>query len=276
MNIDAMIDTVRRYGLEMLAGRYYGVYRATVADIEDPDKRGRVRLLVPVLGHRAAPEDVWAWPVFPGSGKGSGTFFPPDKDDIVWCSFENGDPSRPLYMGGFIAKDALASEFGGNDHVKRRGWKTKAGHFIRFCDEDSDKHVVITSSEGASVHLDKNGSILCKAKDGTEFNLDAQAGTVNLNHKAGGKLTISATGDVTIEGVTNVTVKAAVKALIDAVIIELGQGAVDGLIKGTTFMPAFLTHTHIGVTPGPGVTGPVLPALAALFQQTISTTSKTK
>ncbi len=273
MNI---VDTIRRFGLEALAGRYYGVYRAIVVDVQDPDKRGRVRLKVAALGHRAAPEDVWAWPMFPGSGSGSGTFFPPDPDDVVWCTFENGDPSRPLYMGGFIGRDFLADEFGGEEYVKRRGWKTKAGHFIRFCDESSDSHVVITSSAGASVHLDKNGSVLVTAQDGTKLDLNAQDGTVDLVHRAGGKLTISATGDLTVEGVVNVTVKAAAKAVIDAVLIELGQGAVDGLIKGTTFMPAFLSHVHIGVMPGPGVSGTVLPALAALFQQTISTTSKTR
>ena len=272
--IDRLIDSVRLLGVEWVFGRFYGTYRAEVADVEDPEKRGRVRLRVPALGHTEAPKDIWARPIFPGSGSQAGHFWPPNKGDLVWVTFENGDHARPLYLGGFIAVDKAQPEFDSDAYVERRGIKTAAGHFVRFSDEDSDKHITITHATGAKIDLDKNGSVIVESNDGSSVKLDAQSGSLDIEQRSGGKVTISSSGDVTVQGVASVTVKAAAKAVVDAASIDLGEGAVDAMLKGTTFLPLFLAHTHLD--PLSGTTGPVLPALAAAFQQALSNIVKTR
>jgi hypothetical protein len=68
-----------------------GIYRASVADINDPESRGRIRLLVPaVLG---AALSAWAEPVLPPTEQIFWTV-----GDKVWALFEDGDLNRPVYM----------------------------------------------------------------------------------------------------------------------------------------------------------------------------------
>jgi hypothetical protein len=75
--------------------RYYGVYRGTVYSNKDPLKQRRLRLVIPaLLGNEPTN---WAWPVDP-SGV---TLQPPATNQGVWVTFENGDPSFPIWLGVF-------------------------------------------------------------------------------------------------------------------------------------------------------------------------------
>lgn len=70
---------------------YGGIYRGAVHDINDPENRGRLRLLVPdVLGE--APS-AWAEPVLPTAAQ---TVWM--AGDRVWVQFESGDINRPVYQ----------------------------------------------------------------------------------------------------------------------------------------------------------------------------------
>ena len=75
--------------------RFYGIYRAIVQANNDPIKQGRLKLTVPqVLFDQVTS---WAWPIFPNSGSGATV---PAVGDIVWVSFEGGDPSFPVCIYG--------------------------------------------------------------------------------------------------------------------------------------------------------------------------------
>ncbi len=80
-------------------GRFYGVYRGTVAGNLDPNNQGRVQVSVPaVLGEGRM---AWAMPCSPYAGNGVGLFLVPPVEASVWVAFENGDIDRPIVLGGF-------------------------------------------------------------------------------------------------------------------------------------------------------------------------------
>ncbi|MFZ9615376.1 MAG: phage baseplate assembly protein V [Fluviibacter sp.] len=73
--------------------RFYGVYKATVVDNNDPESRNRLSVSVPQVG--GADIFEWAEACFPP------TIFPivPDLQSNVWVMFESGDPSYPVWIG---------------------------------------------------------------------------------------------------------------------------------------------------------------------------------
>jgi hypothetical protein len=84
-----------------MAERYYGKYRGTVVNCIDPESIGRIQAIVPgVPGLEIAPTS-WALPVMPFAGKGRGVFVVPEPGAGVWIEFEQGDPRRPIWSGGF-------------------------------------------------------------------------------------------------------------------------------------------------------------------------------
>jgi uncharacterized protein involved in type VI secretion and phage assembly len=74
------------------AGRFAGVYGATVIDNVDPMQTGRLQVSVPdALGY----EPVWATPS-PSWGPGSAL---PEIGDRISVQFEGGDENHPVWMG---------------------------------------------------------------------------------------------------------------------------------------------------------------------------------
>ena len=70
-----------------------GVYRGVVAKNNDPNKQGRIQILLP---HQTEQTD-WAWPMVP-AGQG---FYVPAVGQGVWVKFEKDDPEFPLWFGEF-------------------------------------------------------------------------------------------------------------------------------------------------------------------------------
>lgn len=77
---------------------YFGKYRATVADVNDPEKRGRVRVYCPkVLGESMSS---WCEPCIPFAYENGGDFYVPKLNDFVWIEFEEGNQNKPIVVGG--------------------------------------------------------------------------------------------------------------------------------------------------------------------------------
>ena len=80
---------------------WYGVYAGKVMDNVDPDKRGRVSVLIPGL---CEPATYWALPAG-GSGSsgasGVGGYDIPPKGASVYVMFLCGDINEPIYFGGW-------------------------------------------------------------------------------------------------------------------------------------------------------------------------------
>lgn len=86
----------------MAATQYFGKYRAQVTDVNDPEQRGRIRVLCPkVLGHA---KSAWCEVCVPFAGEEEGDFALPNVGEMVWVEFEGGDANAPIYVGGWYSK----------------------------------------------------------------------------------------------------------------------------------------------------------------------------
>ena len=80
---------------------YWGLYRAIVADNDDPRQLGRLRLRVPQVSGNDIVTD-WAFPRTGLWGNANqGAFAVPNVGDVVWCEFESGDPCLPIWSGSW-------------------------------------------------------------------------------------------------------------------------------------------------------------------------------
>lgn len=152
------------------AERFYGKYRGTVSDIEDPSKLGRLKATVPeVLGDEATG---WAAPCVPYSGDNMGFYSIPEVGTGVWIEFEAGDVTRPIWSGCWWSDGQLPqNEQGADTAPPLKIWRTKAGLLLAF-DDDAES---ITLS-------DQNGSNL--------LTIDVQGGQIKL--LAGTKIVVDA------------------------------------------------------------------------------------
>lgn len=81
---------------------YYGKYRAQVVDVNDPEMRGRVRVLCPkVLGEA---KSSWCETCVPVAGDNDGDFWLPTVGETVWIEFEDGNPNKPILSGSWYSK----------------------------------------------------------------------------------------------------------------------------------------------------------------------------
>ncbi len=183
------------------------------------------------------------------------------------------------YHGKIVKQDSASGEldvFPDDDRLKGTGGftrvpmrhgipgltvKVKPGESINLMFENGDPAKPI-----ATMHHDGSGALEMTLSVGAVPSTlkMAEDGSVELSGGVGGSLKISASGDVELKGIA--------KAVIDAVSIELGAGAAEAIVKGTSFMAIFNGHTHtfVGVAPAaPGTTATPLPAMTAAQLSTI-------
>ncbi|PKO14891.1 MAG: hypothetical protein CVU39_12495 [Chloroflexi bacterium HGW-Chloroflexi-10] len=79
--------------------RLSGIYRAVIISNDDPE--GRLRMQVKI---DSIPEVglLWATPVLPLV---ENELIRPNSGDVVWVSFQNGDPQQPLWLGKISEND---------------------------------------------------------------------------------------------------------------------------------------------------------------------------
>jgi uncharacterized protein involved in type VI secretion and phage assembly len=185
--------------MDRMEARFYGKYRAFVADNADQENRGRLRLRIPdVLGNNVV--SGWALPCVPyGGTAGQGFFYIPDKDAGVWVEFEQGNLDYPVWVGTFWAKP------GGTTEVPPPGdsqspptskiIKTK-NHTIELADAGGSEAIKITDAKNKNVvTMDQNGvkvtadkDVEVKASGGVKVQADK-----DIELKASGDLKITAT-----------------------------------------------------------------------------------
>lgn len=155
--------------LSRLNARYLGRYRGQVVDVDDPKSIGRVRVKVPeVLGD---VDSGWALPAFALSGDGSGVFGVPPAGAGVWVEFEAGDPSRPVWAGGWFAEGSVP----GSATPTKFVIQTPGGHVITL--DDDGGTVEIKESGGATILMGSDGIEMTKG--GQKVKVGSSSVTVN-------------------------------------------------------------------------------------------------
>jgi uncharacterized protein involved in type VI secretion and phage assembly len=145
--------------IERNQGKYFGKYRGFVADRDDPDRLGRLKLRVPsVLGGAVTG---WAWPAAPYAGANRGLLFLPHEKDIVWVEFIEGELEHPVWSGGGWAKPGGTSEIpeDAREHYPDTGvLRTRFGLVIVMDDKSGSEKIVIRAKNGCEVTLDPNAN----------------------------------------------------------------------------------------------------------------------
>ena len=138
-----------------MSNQFYGKYRGTVTDIQDPLMIGRVRATVPdVMGDL---DSGWAMPCAPFGGSGMGFFALPKVGAGVWIEFEHGDPDYPIWTGCWFGSaadmppDLLAPPY------KKVMLKTEGGHSIVLDDTPGVGGITLKTSGGQKIVMSATG-----------------------------------------------------------------------------------------------------------------------
>jgi phage baseplate assembly protein gpV len=77
--------------------KFYGKYRGTVLNNIDPQRMGRLQVVVPDVSNLLPTS--WAMPCVPWAGLQMGTYLVPPIGAGVWVEFEQGNPDYPIWVG---------------------------------------------------------------------------------------------------------------------------------------------------------------------------------
>lgn len=159
------LQNLKEHGLEFYK-KYYSVYPAVVVDNQDPELRGRVKVVCPSLFGPNFTLPQWVESEeCKISGQDHGEFFPPYVGCYVNVLFEHGDTQLPMYRGGFFAKGELPSDFK-SSYGNVRGWVFKDGQKILVDETSGATKITILNPDGTVIST-ASGGISIKMVDGT-------------------------------------------------------------------------------------------------------------
>ncbi|MDH5573296.1 MAG: phage baseplate assembly protein V [Gammaproteobacteria bacterium] len=245
-----------------IRNKYYGKYRGFVIDNEDPQQRGRVTVRIPsVLGDAVSG---WALPCVPYGGLADqGFFMIPENGAQVWVEFEEGDISKPLWVGTFWQQNSDTPVEAAKQKPTTRLIKTGKGHLLQFDDEDDAERFILQHPKGSTVEIDKNGSIALTDAGGAVIKLDADANTITIEDHNGNEIKMDSSGTLIKDSNGNkiemagsgITVKGQ-QIVVEGTQVMLGGHGGEPIIKGQSFLSLFMTHMH---PTGVGPSGPPIP-----------------
>lgn len=253
---DLLLDVARE-----AERRYYGKHRGLVTDNDDPARRGRLRLQIPsVLG---AEETGWALPCAPyGGAPDSGLFILPEVGAQVWVEFEMGELHNPIWVGTFWPSPPDESGEGDLGNWRVRTLRTAKGQMLRLEDTDGATQVLLRHGSGAELRIEDSGTVRLTDGRGQTLTLDS-GGRLLAEDGNGNRVQLTSSGVVAADAAGNavelaaagVTVKGSV-VTVDAPLVQLGGPGGEPLLKGTSFLAAYMLHTHGS---GAGPTTPPVP-----------------
>lgn len=155
---------MRERGLENVFQRFYSFYQGKVSSVDDDLQLGRSRVQMESLGYGETHEE-FSDVITPYGGEDFGFYFPPYKGDNVLVTFDHGDISSPIVVGGSWATDGqqrvqdseLPTEFvstttnaEGNEVGSApavRGIKVRRGSALVFDETEGLEHVELWAGE---------------------------------------------------------------------------------------------------------------------------------
>jgi uncharacterized protein involved in type VI secretion and phage assembly len=224
LELDRLVATPERH--------YFGVYPATVADNQDPQGQGRVKVRLPWSPDSAAGSyEVWARLATMNAGDNRGSWFIPEVDDEVLVCFGGGDPDWPYVVGSlWNGRDATPESIDANNDV--RSLTSRSGIKITLDDTSGAVKLTLSTPGGQRVVLD----------DG--------ATTVTVSDSSGNSLEL-APGGVTLTAASQLSIKAA------TISIDAGSATVNSAMwtySGVIQCSTVIANAVVGssYTPGAG------------------------
>lgn len=191
-----------------------GLVSGIVRDVNDPRRRGRVKVALPWL----SPSYVSDWaPVMQlGAGETSGAMFLPEIDDEVLVGFELGNPQRPYVLGGLVngrsryrpGGIAVTSADGKTGSVAWRGIVAPSGAMLAFHHETTPKAAEVVLGSGdrrLSVVIDEVAKTVTVAAGEVKISV-AESGAVDVDAGPSGQLTVNA-GKLALTGQQEVSIQ---------------------------------------------------------------------
>ncbi len=211
--------------------RLYGVYPALVADINDPDGQGRVKIRLPWLPDDDGGFSVWARIATLMAGADRGSWFIPDVDDEVLVAFEAGDPRRPYVVGAlWNGQDAPPETMDG-----------AGNNFIKS----------ITSRNGVKITLDDNDGqekMILETPGGQKITMQDGPGKVEIVDSNGNSITLESSG-ISVVASAKVTVRAStVEVNASMVTVNAAMSKFSGVVQCDTL----ISNSVISATYSPG------------------------
>jgi uncharacterized protein involved in type VI secretion and phage assembly len=152
--------------LERGENKYWGKYRGFVEDRNDAEKLGRLKLKVPsVLGDAITG---WAWPAMPYAGANLGFFFLPQRGDLVWVEFIEGELEHPVWSGGAWGKPGGTPEIpdeAKSNYPDTQVLKTKSGHVVILEDKAGSEMITVRAKSGCEITIDPNKDLITVTAD---------------------------------------------------------------------------------------------------------------
>ena len=174
---------------------YFGMYQGIVTKIDDPEKRGRIKVTIPTV--TGETESAWCDPVVPIAYDGGGDFCVPSLREAVWVMFIEGDYNRPVYLGGWWSKDKtpLKNNYTGIEDLRIISYKDclismRNGKIVIAVGSSNNEIEIADGSINIKGNLTVSGSISANS---------VSAGGVSLSNHVH-SLTFGAEGE---EGTTN-------------------------------------------------------------------------
>jgi uncharacterized protein involved in type VI secretion and phage assembly len=209
--------------------RYYGHYLATVVDVDDPQKLGRIRVEADQFTD-TQDNPLYASISRPAAGDKQGIFFTPKKGDQVVICFIAGDVRQPMVVGyAHSTQKTPASIVSTEQH----GIVTTIGSMI-FDEKNGIITVTLVGPTKSVVTMDKDGSKGVKIdfddgkstaqldNDGVKLSFKDSKSTVTLDSNGvkldvDGKSTVKLeSSGITIQSSSKITLKAPdVKVQVD-------------------------------------------------------------
>ena len=175
---EEFIKDLMQFGMESIQ-RFYSVYAAIVADNDDPEQLGRIKISVPEIT-AGQVIDKWITPVTAFGGNNNGFVAVPSTGENVWVTFRCGDPRFPVYVGSFWAKGQFPEE-AKEDYPNTSLFKSKQGHYLKI--NDTTGEISITQKNGNTVKITED-EVLLSTNNGSTVKVNDSLVELNGNSQS--------------------------------------------------------------------------------------------
>jgi uncharacterized protein involved in type VI secretion and phage assembly len=134
---------------------FYGKFRGTVTDIQDPNGIGRIKANVPDV--TGSLDTGWALPSFPATGSSMGVLALPAIGTGVWIEFEHGDSEHPVWSGCWYDKASDVPQSALTSPDQKIIIQTTGGHSILIDDTAGSGGITLQTSGGQKIVLSSQG-----------------------------------------------------------------------------------------------------------------------